>query len=167
MLDWLTHWNSLFMLLILPMVLSLLRMVKWLSKMFISIWYLIRNLFYLNLYFRISAVIIIAIQTVGQSTGETSDYFKAKSAAIKILKLINYQSSIDPQDESGIILVKKGCLHIKEVLLLFMFLGKCSRKYWISKCILSISYTFKFSYSKKFLIDMCKRWYYSSCWTIW
>lgn len=47
----------------------------------------------------------MAIFAVGRCMAMAPDYSKAKAAALRIIKLHERQSKIDPNDESGIILV--------------------------------------------------------------
>jgi hypothetical protein len=47
----------------------------------------------------------MAIFSVGRSIAMIPDYSKAKAAALRIMKLHKMESEIDPNDESGIILV--------------------------------------------------------------
>ncbi|CAF3496524.1 unnamed protein product [Rotaria sp. Silwood1] len=54
--------------------------------------------------YRTFAVMSLAMMTVGRSLAMVSDYSKAKTAALRIMKLHERQSKIDPNDESGIIL---------------------------------------------------------------
>jgi hypothetical protein len=54
-------------------------------------------------------VITFAMMSVGRSMAMVPDYMKAKEAALRIMRLNNRQSQINPHDESGIILV---CIHI-------------------------------------------------------
>ena len=54
---------------------------------------------------RVFAVITFAMLSVGRSMAMIPDYSKAKTAALRILRLTKRQSEINPHDESGIILV--------------------------------------------------------------
>jgi hypothetical protein len=47
----------------------------------------------------------MAINSVGRCMAIIPDYSKAKAAALRIMKLHKRESKIDPNDESGIILV--------------------------------------------------------------
>ena len=59
--------------------------------------------------------------TVGRSMAMIPDYSKAKKAALRIIKLNNRQSEINPHDESGITLV--GSLIISAFLFNFLALS--------------------------------------------
>jgi len=51
------------------------------------------------------AVITMGVFAASRSMTVIPDYSKAKAAALRIIKLHKRQSRIDPNDESGIILV--------------------------------------------------------------
>ena len=57
-------------------------------------------------YARVYCVMTLAIFAVGRSIAMIPDYSKAKTAALRIIKLHKRQSHIDPTDDSGIILVR-------------------------------------------------------------
>jgi len=50
-------------------------------------------------------VITLSIIVVGRSMAMVPDYSKAKTAALRIMKLNERESRIDPNDEAGVILV--------------------------------------------------------------
>ncbi len=50
-------------------------------------------------------VVTLSIFVVGRSMAMVPDYSKAKTAALRIMKLNQRESLIDPNDESGVILV--------------------------------------------------------------
>jgi len=52
-------------------------------------------------------VVTKAIFTVSRCIAIVPDYAKAKNAVLRIIKLHKRKSKIDPNDESGIILVKR------------------------------------------------------------
>ncbi|CAF3805471.1 unnamed protein product [Adineta steineri] len=54
--------------------------------------------------YRVYAVMSLSIFTISRSLNTVPDYSKAKLAALRIIKLHNRQSQIDPNKESGIIL---------------------------------------------------------------
>ncbi|CAF0803457.1 unnamed protein product [Adineta steineri] len=54
--------------------------------------------------YRVYAVMILSMFTVSRSVNMIPDYSKAKQAALRIIKLHNRQSQIDPNNKSGIIL---------------------------------------------------------------
>ncbi len=49
--------------------------------------------------------VIFAMMSVGRSMAMIPDYSKAKQSALRIMRLNKRQSQINPNDESGIILV--------------------------------------------------------------
>ncbi|CAF3737713.1 unnamed protein product [Adineta steineri] len=57
--------------------------------------------------YRVYAVIALSIFTISRSLNSVPDYSKAKRAALRIIKLHNRQSQIDPNKESGIILAEE------------------------------------------------------------
>jgi hypothetical protein len=71
------------------------------------------------------AVITTCMLAVGRSMAMIPDYSKAKIAALRIMELSKRQSQIDPNDESGLILVSLFHLYLfrlKSMTFLF-FLG--------------------------------------------
>ena len=67
---------------------------------------------------------LYAMTTVGRALALIPDYSKAKAAAIRILRLSNEKSSIDPTDPSGIILVSTKRYNDFHKMLLY-FTGPC------------------------------------------
>ncbi|CAF2533632.1 unnamed protein product [Rotaria sp. Silwood2] len=68
------------------------------------------------LVFRVFSVITFGAMSVGRSTAMIPDYAKGKESAIRILKLNNRQSNIDPQDTNGIVLNDiKGNIQFEKV----------------------------------------------------
>jgi hypothetical protein len=57
-------------------------------------------------------VISLSIFVVGRSMAMVPDYSKAKIAALRIMKLNKRESRINPNDESGIILVLLFNFHL-------------------------------------------------------
>ena len=55
---------------------------------------------------RVFGVITFAMITVGRSMAMIPDYSKGKMAALRIIRLHKRQSQINPQDDSGIVLVR-------------------------------------------------------------
>ncbi len=55
---------------------------------------------------RVFAVITFAMMSVGRSMAMIPDFSKAKQSALRIMRLNKRQSQINPNDESGIILVR-------------------------------------------------------------
>ena len=56
---------------------------------------------------RVFVVIVFAMMAVGRAMAMVPDYSKGKAAAIRIMRLNQRQSQIDPSDRSGIILVRQ------------------------------------------------------------
>jgi hypothetical protein len=54
---------------------------------------------------RVYSVVSLTIFSVGRCIAIIPDYSKAKTAALRIMKLNKRESKINPHDESGIILV--------------------------------------------------------------
>jgi hypothetical protein len=59
--------------------------------------------------FRIFAVITFASMSIGRSASMVPNYSKGKASAKRIFELNQRQSKIDPENSSGIKLVKKTC----------------------------------------------------------
>ena len=55
---------------------------------------------------RVFAVVTFAMMAVGRSMAMIPDYSKGKQAALRIMRLHKRQSEINPNDDSGIILVR-------------------------------------------------------------
>ena len=73
------------------------------------------------------------MMTVGRSMALIPDYSKGKAAALRIIQLNKRQSQINPNDESGIILVllfKYALFSLKSIDL--CYLERCCRQYRIS-----------------------------------
>ncbi|CAF0803419.1 unnamed protein product [Adineta steineri] len=57
--------------------------------------------------YRVYAVMVFSMLAVSRSVNMVPDYSKAKQAALRIIKLHNRQSQIDPNNKSGIILAEE------------------------------------------------------------
>lgn len=55
---------------------------------------------------------MFAMISIGRALAMIPDYSKAKSAAKRIIKLLERKSQIDPHNESGIVLVEKNSILI-------------------------------------------------------
>lgn len=65
--------------------------------------------------FRVFAVITFASMSIGRSASMVPNYSKGKASAKRIFELNQRQSKIDPENSSGIKLVKKICAEYEKI----------------------------------------------------
>ena len=78
--------------------------------------------------FRVFSVVTKTMFTVSRCIAVVPDYSKGKNAALRLMKLHNRESRIDPNDESGYTLVTKNfeffsikfCFYVRIMLLVML-----------------------------------------------
>ena len=119
---------------------------------------------------RVFGVITFAMITVGRSMAMIPDYSKGKMAALRIIRLHKRQSQINPQDDSGIVLVRiwvDCCICLRRRPLSPQCLERCYWQHWISWYSISISKSANSTYSSRLFFGMSIRRYDCTCWPIW